>query len=313
MSSPNVSVIIPCKDRQLPLERALRSVFAQTFEDFEVIVVDDGSAVPLCAPAFGEDSRVQFVRHSINQGAAAARNSGIAAARGRFMAFLDSDDVWLPNKLTRQVAFMERLPDPDHSASFCRVAVHCDGRHIENWPRTYKRAKEKVADFVWLRGGFIQTSGVMVGRTAATSVAFDVAHRTHQDLSWYLALEGAGVPFHYLPEILAIWNNDNSADRLTKAASADNWVEWASRVPASHWTPRTRAAAEFQSAFWGYVMNRRFGSALRLAARTAPQLGPLFISRWLVDGVRRRWRRRAAGATAETPPQAASRIAGVGK
>jgi glycosyltransferase involved in cell wall biosynthesis len=290
MNSPTVSVIIPCKDRQLTLERALCSVSAQTFDDFEVIVVDDGSAVPLHAAAFGKDPRLHFVRHDVNRGAASARNSGIAEARGRFIAFLDSDDIWFRNKLARQLAFMNWLPDPDRAASFSRVEVHCDGRHIENWPRSVKRDNESVADFLWLRGGFIQTSGVMVGRAAATSVAFDVAHRTHQDLSWYLALEATGVEFHCLSEILSVWNNDSSADRLTKAASADDWVEWASRVPASHWSPKTRAAAEFQSAFWGYVTHRRFLAAARLAARTMPQLGPAFISRWFIDGVQRRSR-----------------------
>jgi glycosyltransferase involved in cell wall biosynthesis len=297
MNSPTVSVVIPCKDRQLALGHALMSVFAQTYEDFEVIVVDDGSAVPLRATACGGDSRLQFVRHEVNKGAAAARNSGIAAARGRFIAFLDSDDIWRRDKLAQHVAFMDRLADPDRSASFTGVAVHCDGVHIENCPRICKRPHEKLADFVWLRGGFIQTSAVMVGRAAARAVAFDVAHRRHQDLSWYLALEAAGVPFHYLPEILSVWNNDSSPDRLTKAASPDGWITWASSVPADHWSPRARAAVEFQYAFWRYVTSRRFASAIRLAARTVPRLGPLFILRWLIHGVGRRWRRPAASAS----------------
>jgi glycosyltransferase involved in cell wall biosynthesis len=295
MNSPIVSVVIPCKDRQLTLERALRSVFAQTFEDFEVIVVDDGSAVPLRAAMFDADARLQFVRHEVNQGAAAARNGGIAAARGRFIAFLDSDDIWLPNKLLQQVVFMNRLANPDYSASFTGVAVYRDGRHIENSPRIRKRPNEKVADFLWLRRGFIGSIAVMVGRAAAASVLFDVRHRIHEDLSWYLALEAAGVSFHHLPETLSVWNNDSSRDRLTHTLTADNWVAWASRVPATHWSPRARAAAEFQVAFLRYVMLGRFGSAIRLAARTVPRLGPVFIFRWLIDGLRRQWHRRCRG------------------
>lgn len=294
MNSPTVSVVIPCKDRQLPLRRALASVFAQTFEDFEVIVVDDGSAVPLGAIGLKEESRLRFVRHEVNQGAAAARNSGIAAARGRLVAFLDSDDIWLPNKLAQQVTFMNRLADPDLSASFTGVVVQRDGCHIDKYPRICKRPNEKIADFVWLRGGFIQTSGVMVGRAVARSVAFEVAQRMHQDLSWYMALEAVGVPFHYLPEYLSVWNHDSSPDRLSNAESADGWVKWASSVPASHWSPQARAAVEFQYAFWRYVMTRRFGAAVRVAARTIPRLGPVFISRWLIDGVQRRWRGLAA-------------------
>jgi glycosyltransferase involved in cell wall biosynthesis len=289
MNSPTVSVIIPCKGRPVALKRALRSVFAQTLEDFEVIVVDDGSPEPLGQAALNRDPRLQFVRHEINQGAAAARNSGIAAARGRYIAFLDSDDIWLRKKLEQQVAFMDRLADPVHSASFTGVAVYGDGHYIGNGPHIRKRANETLAEFLWVRGGFIQTSAVMLGSAAARSVAFDASLRNHEELSWYLALEAAGVVFHHLPEILSVWSDDSSPDRLTKASSADGWVAWAGSVPAAHWSPRTRAAAEFRQAFWGYLVKRRFGSAMRLAGRTVPRLGPRFILRWLIDGVRRRF------------------------
>ena len=105
--SPAVSVIIPAYNRANSIGQALDSVGAQTFTDVEVIVVDDGSTdgtADLCE-ARGE-ARLRTLRHQLNRGAAAARNTGVRAARGHYCAFLDSDDTWYPDKLTRQLAFL---------------------------------------------------------------------------------------------------------------------------------------------------------------------------------------------------------------
>jgi len=105
VSSPQVSVVIPTRDRwPLLSESALRSVLAQRGVDLEVIVVDDGSRdeTPDRVSALG-DSRVRLVRHESPQGVAAARNAGIAGARGTWVALLDDDDLWAPTKVVRQL------------------------------------------------------------------------------------------------------------------------------------------------------------------------------------------------------------------
>lgn len=104
---PVVSVIIPAYNRAHTIERALGSVLAQTFTDYEIIVIDDGSrdnTIELCT-AFG-DTRIKILRHEENRGAAAARNTGVLAACGEFVAFLDSDDTWSPIKLERQISYL---------------------------------------------------------------------------------------------------------------------------------------------------------------------------------------------------------------
>lgn len=107
-----VSVVIPTYNRAHVLNRAIRSVLGQTYQHFEIIVVDDGSTdnTEQVVKAIADD-RVRYIRHETNKGtAAAARNTGIRQACGEFIGFVDSDDEWLPGKLQKQV-------DKFHSAS----------------------------------------------------------------------------------------------------------------------------------------------------------------------------------------------------
>ncbi len=106
---PCVSVIVPAYQVARFVGETLQSVFAQTFSDFEVIVVDDGSpdGPELDRVIAGFGSRVIY-RKQANQGAAAARNTAIREAKGDWLAFLDGDDLWLPNHLASQMAFLEQ-------------------------------------------------------------------------------------------------------------------------------------------------------------------------------------------------------------
>lgn len=110
--APLVSVILPTYNRAHVIGRALRSVLEQDFTDFEVLVVDDASTddTERVVRAFG-DPRIRYLREPRNGGPNAARNRGLREARGEFIAFLDSDDEWLPGKLSRQVARFRELPE----------------------------------------------------------------------------------------------------------------------------------------------------------------------------------------------------------
>ncbi|SFS53453.1 glycosyltransferase family 2 protein [Halostagnicola kamekurae] len=117
-----VSVIIPTYNRAETLPRAIDSALEQTVEDLEVVVVDDGSTDDTSAVlAAYDDPRVRPVVHATNQGANAARNTGIDHANGEYVAFLDSDDTWLPAKLERQLGALE-----GRSSEW--VGVYCDSR-----------------------------------------------------------------------------------------------------------------------------------------------------------------------------------------
>jgi len=110
--NPLVSVIIPTRNRANLLSRALGSVFAQTYDKLECIVVDDGSEdeTQEILAAY-TDPRLVVLKHKTNRYASAARNTGIAQSSGEFIAFLDDDDAWLPKKLERQVPLLSRSPE----------------------------------------------------------------------------------------------------------------------------------------------------------------------------------------------------------
>ena len=131
MNSPLVSIIIPAYNREDFIERAVRSVLTQTMPDLEVIVVDDCSTDATHERAAGlaqADNRVRVFRQTSNKGAQAARNRGIREARGLYIAFLDSDDEWLPEKLEKQVPLFKGAGNRLGVAYAGYRQVYSDGR-----------------------------------------------------------------------------------------------------------------------------------------------------------------------------------------
>src|SRR5438132_11460312 len=123
-----VSVVIPTYNRAHVVVEAIDSALAQTFPDLEVIVVDDGSSDDTASRVRGHpDPRVRYLVRP-HAGVSATRNAGIAAARGTLLSFLDSDDLWRPDKLAREVAFLEAHPDV--AALFSDAAKHRAGRVV---------------------------------------------------------------------------------------------------------------------------------------------------------------------------------------
>ncbi|WP_435552238.1 glycosyltransferase family 2 protein [Natrinema sp. CGMCC1.2065] len=122
-----VSVIIPTYNRAATLPRAIDSALAQTIDDLEVVVVDDGSTDDTeSVLAEYEDPRVRPVIHATNRGANVARNTGLDHARGEYVAFLDSDDEWQPAKLERQLAALEDRSS-DWVGAYCGTAYDLSG------------------------------------------------------------------------------------------------------------------------------------------------------------------------------------------
>lgn len=202
-----VSVVIPMHNRRGLIEETLRSALAQQWPSMEIIVVDDGStdgSAEHVERVFGD--RVRLLRLERNVGRSAARNAGIAAARGDFIAFLDSDDLWDPGKLARQ---MPAFADPSVALVHCRVrqvdaSGRVNARETESITRAFEAAEARGYDYggitaTWCR---MYTPAVVVRRTALErSGGFDPALSRFEDwdLFWRIARDGTVVT---VPEIL---------------------------------------------------------------------------------------------------------------
>lgn len=126
-----VSIIMPAHNSERFIDETIGSVLAQTYRNWELIVVDDRStdATPKMLERLAQqDGRIRPFLLGTNSGAAVARNTAIEHARGRYIAFLDSDDLWLPHKLARQITFMQESGSPFTYASYERITE--DGRPI---------------------------------------------------------------------------------------------------------------------------------------------------------------------------------------
>jgi glycosyltransferase involved in cell wall biosynthesis len=163
--TPTVSVVLPTYNRAHVLPRAIQSVLAQTYADFELIVVDDGSADDTPSVMAGyDDPRVRYVRYEPNQGANHARNVGVREARAPFVAFQDSDDDWFPEKLAKNMAtFADADPGVGVVYSGYWKYVDAAGERIFI-PLPWVRRRDGWVHEELLRNNFVTTQAAVVRR-----------------------------------------------------------------------------------------------------------------------------------------------------
>ena len=235
MPRPRVSVVVPTYQRADVLDRAIRSVRAQTFEDWELIVVDDNGegsphrdAVRDVVYDYRSDARLRSVEHPTNAGGAAARNTGIRASRGRFVAFLDDDDEWKPAKLARQ---LERFDEGDERLGLVYTAVQVvddvGGKaYVERPGHEPGLARRLLGKNV-----IGTTSSVLCTRRALVDVGgFDDSLPAYQDHDLYLRMAHA-YAFAYVDAPLVV-RHIHAGERITKNLSST--IEASERVLERH-------------------------------------------------------------------------------
>ena len=187
-----VSVILPVHNRADVLPRAIQSVVEQELKDFELIVVDDGSSddSATVAESFGDD-RIRLIRLEQNRGGNVARNEGIRAAKSPLIAFLDSDDRYLPNKLSYVVTQFDRRPELDLLVdSFIKVQPpgSRQAEVVRRNPVIDDRDLFRTALFI--RRLWKATPAITVRREAALKAPFDETLRRLQDFDFLIRVSG---------------------------------------------------------------------------------------------------------------------------
>lgn len=202
---PLVSVVLPTYDRPAMLRSALESVAAQTYDPIEVVVVDDGSEVPATdvVADVPRSARMDITvcRHRTNRGANAARNTGIAAAIGAYVAFLDDDDSWHPTKIERQVARLEAASDAVGVVFTGQRYVNVDG----NVTNVSRPADDDEFMAVLVHGGHLGSfSNVMVRAEVFDKTGYlDERFPCWQDREWYFRL-AHHYDFETIPALLTV-------------------------------------------------------------------------------------------------------------
>jgi glycosyltransferase involved in cell wall biosynthesis len=178
-----ISVIVPVHNGVRFLGDALASIFAQDFRPIEVIVVDDGSTDGCCAIAQSYP-QVQYV-YQQTQGSAVARNRGLAICKGEFIAFLDSDDLWLPNKLSIQAAYLAMHPE-----------VGCVSGKMKNCLDPGVTCPPWIDPCTLLQSfNAIQLGTILARRSLFGAVGeFNPVYSQGQDLEWFIRVKESGIP-----------------------------------------------------------------------------------------------------------------------
>ncbi len=214
MTTPLISVIIPTFSRPENLARAIDSVLAQTYTNYEVIVVDDngeGTENQIATESLLNtyvDSKVIYIKHAVNKNGAAARNTGIRVAQGELIAFLDDDDEWSKEKIEKQ---LEVIGDNVHNILiYCQAEVRTGTRQYIS-PQDSIGKGERMTDYLFVRKGLVQTSTIIVSRRLALSCLFDETLQRHQDYDFLFKLEFLEPDIFFIakPMVKINWQNNN--------------------------------------------------------------------------------------------------------
>jgi len=241
-----VSAVIPTRNRPSLVLRAVKTALTQTHPNMEVVVVVDGpdnsTSKALAAIA---DSRLQIVTLPQPQGGSGARNAGVKAAHGDWIAFLDDDDEWMPSKIECQLstALGSRHRIPVVSS---RIIARTPGRDYV-WPRRLPSPHEPISDYLFSRTslfqgeGLVQTSTLFTTREFLLKMPFRKGLKKHQDWDWLIrAGKQEGVGFEFADHPLAVWYTDQKRSSIS---NSDDWrfsMHWV-REMHSCFTPQAYA------------------------------------------------------------------------
>jgi glycosyltransferase involved in cell wall biosynthesis len=309
---PIVTVVIPTCNRPELLRRAITSVLGQTLHNIEVIVVINGpDAVTWEAihPWLAKEPRLQL--HQIPEaGASLARNAGVDKARSPWIALLDDDDEWMPEKLVQQLAWAEKSPYALPIVG-CRLLVRTPQGDLVR-PRRFRGLMEPVSEYILTRRGLfhseglVQSSMIFTRRELLLRVPFPHLPK-HQDWTWLLqAMQVPGCGLEFVPDCLAVWYLEDARSSVSRTMNWRNSLNWI----------REYRGLVTKRAFAGFVLVevaaqaatqgdwRAFGTLLWAAIREGsprPIDGFLYLGMWLVPpGLRRQirtWLTRSPAAT----------------
>lgn len=256
MNSTKVSIVVPVYNKELYILDCLESIVSQTLQDWECILVDDGST----------DKSVSIIRDFVsshpqnwsiickeNEGPSAARNVGIMSARGEYLAFLDADDMWLPDKLAKQVAYMDLHREIDLSLTNYVIFNTDKGLQL----RGIRAPTVEKLLFRWLDmrgfGGLVESTGMLRTKVINEQLLFDSSLRTTEGLDFVFNWQNRG-KVGLLKEFLTLYRISPGQLHKREDLVRQNAILIAERH--AHALQQTRLTQDFQRAYF-YLSNLR--------------------------------------------------------
>jgi len=273
-----VSVIIPTYNRAAYLQKALQSVKEQTYHTLEIIVIDDGSTDDTRKMLENYQGPLHYF-YQENRGISAARNAGIKKAHGEYIAFLDSDDYWLPEKTAQQLALFSRHPEYGLVASQC-ASIRIDGSY---------REKNRPGKSGWVlkdlfKANFIRTSAAMVKKECLKNIGlFDEALKECEEYDFWLRI-AARYPVGFINKPLAVYVDNQqgvSTDSLTGRLYRLQVLEkkyLQEKIPAQLYTRRIADTCHYIGRH--YIRKRDRQRGLQYLSR-AQKLRPIYLKNLL--------------------------------
>jgi glycosyltransferase involved in cell wall biosynthesis len=243
---PTVTAVIPTRNRPKLVVRAIESALAQHLSEIEVVVVIDGpDQATINALESIKDPRVITIGLERPVGGGEARNIGVRAGRGEYIAFLDDDDEWSPNKLSLQLELARRAT-ARYPFVTCRLFAHRPTGD-EIWPLRPMKPGESMSEYLICREasirqgeGFIQTSTLLIPRSLMLEVPFKPGLARHQDWDWLIrASVHSGVEFLSIWQPLVTYHIDAARRSVSSGRSTSASLEWIDNNDLI--TPKARA------------------------------------------------------------------------
>lgn len=312
--NPIVSVVIPTYNRPILVKRAVHTALNQTLKDIEVVVVIDGlnperenksestERVQSIKASLSEitDPRLRIIEKAINESYTAARMTGVYAAKGTWVAHLDDDDEWMPEKLEKQVKLAETSENEIPIISCYTEVRFADSTEV--LPRRLPLHNEHLSEYLFVRqspfygDALIQTSSILMPRKLILD--FPMKSNIHGDWGWmldFVVAHGAG-DVEFVPEALSIWNLDGNRSSLSRSISWQESLDWI-RDYRSLVTPRaysafllTEVASRASSTNTWEQLLPILWEALRLGRPRLRDIS-LYFGLWLIKPKMRSWLR----------------------
>lgn len=226
-TNPFYSVVIPLFNRADTITHVIQSVLQQSCQDFEIIVVDDGSSDnPKPVIDRLTDPRISYI-YQTNGGGSKARNTGMQAAKGRFIAFLDSDDFFLKDHLKNAKTILE---NQTNICTYTQVKVDRGDGLFFLKPHRALLLGEHISEYLMADRGFVQTSTLIIPKKLTKLIQFDETINFGQDTDFAIKLCAAGIKLVMLEQPGAIWNDIWSESRLSSVSRPEQRLQWLNKM-----------------------------------------------------------------------------------